>query len=236
MHETEVSEKIESKPNNELTKQRSVKKMQKQLQNSEIVIEDFDMLRIPSKIDINFIMQEVIVPRLPDGYTIALSDLPGRRQSFAIGAKVKEQTKIVKSAADFLVPTGSPRPLHPKLSTKTKIKIIERPQKVDACSSEHTEFLFSKLVQDLDEILDKQIPQVERQMDEISEMLSASVLDEQNSDASDSDQQLDEMSYFKSDEYVWGISKKPETVKETIEPSDESEDEDSDESDPIVEK
>lgn len=223
IQETEISEKIENKTA-ELIRQRSMRSMlKKPRQRSEIVIEDFDLLRIPSRVDINFIIQEVIVPRIPDGYTIALSNIPTRRNSLI----VEPECPKIDSAKDFLIPTDSPRPLHPKLASKVKIKIIDRKVKEDP---DRIEYLFSKLIQDLDDLRNKQIPQIERQMDEISELLSASVPDEQNSDSGDAEPQTDDMSFLRSDEYAWGLSKKPETVKETKTPSDESDDDSEDSS------
>lgn len=231
IEETEISEKIENKTT-ELTKRRSLKMIAKKPCRSEMLIEDFDLLDIPPKIDINFIIQEIIVPRIPNGYTIAMSDVAPRKNSLAMDnndeSKIQKNPKSIQCARDFLIPTGSPRPLFPKLESKLKFKIIERKTMVESIANQ-PEFLFSKLIQDLDDMRNEQIPRMKREMDDISDMESISVPDEQDLDPGDAQPQMDEMSFLKSDEFAWGLPKKPETIKDTLEPPSDESDEDLDE-------
>lgn len=226
IEETEISEKIENKTT-ELNKQRSLKMMAKKPCRPEIVIEDFDLLQIPPKIDMNFIIQEIIVPRLPNGYTIAMSDITPRKNSLAMDNNTESEIKNAKPiqcAKDFLIPTGSPRPLFPKLESKLKFKIIERKETVESTSNQ-SEFLFSKLIQDLNDIRNEQIPRIKREVDEVSDMESVSVPDEQDFEPVDEQLQMDDMLFLKNDEFAWGLSKKPEAIKDIVEPpSDESDD------------
>lgn len=226
IEETEISEKIENKTT-EPTKQRSLKMMAKKPCRPEILIEDFDLLQIPPKIDMNFIIQEIIVPRLPNGYTIAMSDVSPRKNSLAMDnddeSKIKKP-KSIQCARDFLIPTGSPRPLFPKLQSKLKFKIVERKTMVESTANQ-SEFLFSKLIQDLDDMRNEQIPRIKRAVDDVSDMASISVPEEQDLDPGDEQPQMDEMSFLKSDEFAWNLPKKPESIMDTVEPpSDESDD------------
>lgn len=232
--ETEVSEKIENKPTtSQLTKQRSIKNVSQKQQKSEVSIVDFNLLRIPPKIDINFIIQEIIVPRLPDGYTIVLSEPKIRRNQsqalFSVETQTdKKKTVEIESTEDFLVPTNSPRSLHPKRRLKFDVKIIER--KDNGQSFGGKEYMFSKLLQELEDLNNKQQPQIQKQMDELSEILSVSLPDEQTSDQGDIEPTGDDL-LFKADDFAWNINKKPEVAPEVIEPvAEESEDdEESDE-------
>lgn len=226
IEETEISEKIENKTT-ELTKQRSLKMMAKKPCRREIVIEDFDLLRIPPKIDMNFIIQEIIVPRLPNGYTIAMSDIKTQKNSLAMDNNNESEIKMpkpIQCAKDFLIPTGSARPLFPKLESKLKFKIIERKTMVESTTNQ-PKFLFSKLIQDLDDIRNEQLPRIKREMDNVSDMESVSVPDESDCDPGDEQHQMDDMFFLKNDEFAWGLSKKPETIRDIVEPpSDESDD------------
>lgn len=228
IEETKISEKIENKTT-DLTEQRSLKMMAKKRCRPEILIEDFDLLQIPSKIDINFIIEEIIVPRLPNGYTIAMSDIAPRRNKLAMDCPSNEKLEIkkpkpIQCARDFLIPTSSPRPLFPKLESKLKFKII-KPKTMVESTSNQPKYLFSKLIEDLDDIRNEQIPRINRVMDDVSDMESVSVPDEQDLDPGDEQIQMDEMSFLKSDDFAWGLSKKPDTIKDTVEsPSEESDD------------
>lgn len=228
--ETDASEKIENKsPNGQSSAQRSIKMVSRKSQRTQVNIMDFNLLRIPPKIDINFIIQEIIVPRLPDGYTIAMSEprsRPNSTQPFSIEAKTSKKDKTqIESTKDFLIATNSPRQLHPKRTLKFDVKISER-KPIEQNSGER-EYLFSQLLQDLDDLCDKQQPLIEKQMDDISENLSVSMPDE-GSDQQDAEP---EETLFKSEEFTWNITRR-ETVPEIIEPVEEEEsDEEFEESD-----
>lgn len=230
--ETEASEKIENKPTCQLTTQRSIKNVSQKLHKSEVTIVDFNLLRIPPKIDINFIIQDVIVPRLPDGYTIVLSEPKSRCQSKALFSIEKPTTTTecvqIKSTEDFLIPTNSPRALHPKRRLKFDVKVIERT--VNELSLNEPEYMFSQLLRDLDDLHDKQLPQIQRQMDELSEILSVSLPDELTSDQGDNESTADDM-LFKGDDFAWNLTKKTEIIPEAIEPVADESDDDFNESD-----
>lgn len=229
--ETEVSEQIENKPTNgQLTKQRSVKMVSKKVERSHVSIVDFNLLKIPSKIDINFIIQDIIVPRLPDGYTIALSEPKCRPSStavFSVESEHSVETKPtqIQSINDILIATNSPRPLHPKRAHKVDVTILDR--KVGASQSNEREYLFSQLLRDLDDLCDKQEPLIQKKMDDISDILSGSMED----DGSQSEAELNaDDGLLKPEEFTWNIGRR-ETVPEIIEPVEEDSDDELDESD-----
>lgn len=239
LNETAMSEKIENKPcDTDLVIQHSIKSKSKHSKRSEIVIEDFNLLNIPSRVDINFVIKEIIVPRLPDGYTIRLSKEPTRRrsaveiESLNAGDKPNKSDDFqIQSTKYFLVRTDSPRPLFPKLDSKIDVKVIERKSHDEASTSGSNEFLFSKLLQELHELHEKQMPYVYRQMDELSEVLSMSVLNEGEHEESDDDANVDDMSMLK-DDFAWNIGRKTGVAAEPIEDVIDNESEyDSDESD-----
>lgn len=221
--ETEISERIENKSTNgQLTTQRSIKAMSTKSGPTEVCITDFNLLRIPPKIDINFIIQDIIVPRLPDGYTIALSESKSRPNSalFVENQIMQKNPSQIQSSTDFLIPTNSPRFLHPKRTLKFNVKIIERKPSVHL--SNEKEYLFSQLLQDLDDLYDKQQPQITKQMEEISDILSVSLSNGDESDHMENESNADD-GMFRVEEFPW--NKKIESVPEAIEPVVESEDE-----------
>lgn len=216
----------------------------RKIQRSQVNIVDFDLLRIPANVDINFIIKEIIVPRLPDGYTIALSEPKYRPSSssnapFTIKNRSNHKKDTVQmnqfnAVKDFLIATNSPRQLHPTRKLKFDVHIVDR--KVGESKLNEREYLFSQLLQDLDDLNDKQQPFVEKQMDEISENLSASLSD----DAShESDTQLNADDAFQRiEEFPWQLTRRgtmPDITPQVIEPddneSDDGDDDDMDESD-----
>lgn len=228
MAETEVSERIENKSSNDqLAHQRSIKTVFRRSKRTEVCIPDFNLLRIPPKIDINFIIQDIIVPRLPDGYSIVLSEPKSRPSSSAMFSNendtVKKEPIQIESTKDFLIPTNSPRPLHPKCHSKFIVKVLHG--KPCESNPNEPEYLFSQLLQDLDDLHDKQQPQIQKFMEEMSEILSASLSDEQGSDQQETESNTDEM-LFKTEDFTWNLNKKVEPVPEVVEPIEEdSEDE-----------
>ncbi|XP_031626289.1 protein CASC1-like, partial [Contarinia nasturtii] len=215
-----------------LKTQRSIKTTSRHFKSTEVNIIDFNLLRIPPKIDINFIVQDIIVPRLPDGYTIALSEPKSRPASSVLfsddATSVKRDRIQIQSTKDFLIPTNSPRFLHPKRTLKFSVKILER-KPIDVNADEN-EYLFSQLLQDLDDMYDKQQPQITKQMEEISDILSMSISDEQGSDQQDVESNTDDM-LFKPEEFTWNLNKKVEVVPEVIEPVEEESEHEFEESD-----
>lgn len=241
--ETEVSEQIENKSVNngesQAVYQRPIKMISRKTQPSQVNIVDFNLLRIPTNIDINFIIKEIIVPRLPDGYSIALSE-PKYRPSSGNSAPftIKKQQSIHKKDSaqidgvkDFLIATNSPRQLHPTRKQKFIVHIMDR--NVDDTKPNEREYLFSQLLQDLDDLNDKQQPLVEKQFDEISDNLSASLSDDASND---SDAQLNaDDSFQRIEEFPWqALTRRgtmPDITPQANEPDENESDDDGDDDD-----
>lgn len=208
----------------------------RKMNRSQLNIVDFNLLRIPSNVDINFIIKEIIVPRLPDGYTIALSEPSdwSKSRPFTIGntSNRKKSTTQIDDFKNFLIPTNSPRPLHPKRKLKFDLHILDR--KDSESKSTEREYLFSQLIQDLDDLNDKQQPLIEKQMDEISDNLSASLSDDASND-SEVPLNADD-SFHRIEEFPWQLTRRgtiPDIKPQVVEPveNDDDDDEDTDESD-----
>lgn len=85
--ETKISEKLDK---SNLTMEKSaITKFKSSIKSSKYV-NDFDLLNMPSKIDLYSLFQEFVVPRLPNGYTMKMrrpnstrrnSSLKGTRRS-----------------------------------------------------------------------------------------------------------------------------------------------------------
>lgn len=242
--ETEISERIENKSsaNGKESTKRLIKMVSRQNKPIDVTITDFNLLKIPPKIDINFIIKDIIVPRIPDGYTITLSEPPQSRPdglalfySDSPPPNVRRNCIQIESTKDFLIPTNSPRPLHPKRTLKFNVKIIECNRSETNQKNEHQQYLLSQLLQDLDDLYDKQQPEIIKKMEEMSDILSMSLPDEPDSDRQEIESNADDMLLFKTEEFPWMINKKVETIAEFNEPTDdggsENESADSDDDD-----
>lgn len=240
--ETEVSEQIENKSINgesaAAVYQRPIKMVSRKVQSTQMNIVDFNLLRIPTNVDINFIIKEIIVPRLPDGYTIALSEPKNRSNNSANATPLtikkqssrKNDTAQIDGVNDFLIATNSPRQLHPTRKLKFNVLILDR--KVNESKSNEREYLFSQLLHDLDDLNDKQQPLVAQQMDDISENLSASISDDNASQDSDAQLNADD-GFHRIEEFPWQLTRRgtmPDITAQTIEP-EENESDDGDDDD-----
>lgn len=238
--ETEVSEQIENQTvNGESTvvHQRPIKRVPRKMQPSHMDIVDFDLLHIPSNVDINFIIKEVIVPRLPDGYAIVLSEPKqpsgGKTEPFAIKKQFthRKDNAQIESANDFLVATNSPRPLHPTRKTKFNVHILDR--KMGESKSNEREYLFSQLLQELDDLNEKQQPLIEKQMEEISENLSGSLSDA----ASDDDVRLNaDDTLQRIEEFPWQLTRRgtmPDITPQAMQPDEYESDDDGNDDDDL---
>lgn len=173
--ETKVSEKMDNKKPDadkvpEISETKKVIKKRK-----EKIIHDFNLLDIPVGIDIGSLMDEFVIPRIPDGYTIQINDKFVRRKSSvamtieSIETKRPEiiPAKPITHIRDALKETESARPLHPHVTLKRPLKILE-------CESIQKEpiYMFSKLLNDLNELCELQKPTIAKRIEEISDKLS----------------------------------------------------------------
>lgn len=131
-----------------------------------------------------------------------------------------------------LIETNSPRPLFPKVTIKRELNVVEKLDRsssiVTDCTIENDSssershdsikknYMFSKLLKDLDELNELQYPYPEKQIEEISESLSMSVEEEE----AETEQDFTSISFLRND-FPW--NKKPEKSDEQP-PEEESED------------
>lgn len=134
-----------------------------------------------------------------------------------------------------LVETNSPRPLFPKVTIKRELNVVEKIDRsssiVTECSNENDcslelynesinkVYMFSKLLKDLDELNELQYPYPEKQMEEISEILSISVEEEE----AETEQDFTSISFLRTNDFPWNFNKKPDKADEQP-PEEESED------------
>lgn len=89
----EWPEETNSLERNKSTKKSKTKCNQK-LPKPPRIIEDFNLFNIPSGLDMYNIMQEFVVPRLPNGYSIKIDRVVGdRRRSSLLKSTRKGQRK-----------------------------------------------------------------------------------------------------------------------------------------------
>lgn len=215
--ETKASLKLESKQNeNGPIAKKSVVAMPSVQQKRPLptkIVEDFDILDIPSHVDLSGLMRDFFMPNVPDGYTIKMLE------KFAGG------TSAIQSIKDILCETNSPRWLFPKRAETRPLQIVGRASTSDEHTGQST-YMFSQLLNDLNELWEQQQPFFERQIDEKSEMLSMSLSDGRDTFDAESEPNFKDMSFLRAaSDYPFSfLSKKEETIDETqIREEDESE-------------
>lgn len=177
------------------------------------IVEDFDILNIPSHIDMSGLMMDFFLPNMPDGYTIKIPEKG-------------EGPVAIKSINDILCETNSPRWLFPKRAETRPLQIIEKPSSNEEQPGQST-YLFSQLLKDLNELWEKQEPFFERQIDEQSEMLSISVSDGPDTADAESEANFKDMSFLRTaTDYPFSfLPKKEEAIDEAKKSEDEEESE-----------
>lgn len=177
------------------------------------VVEDFDILNTPSHIDLSGLMRDFFMPNMPDGYTIKMQD---------------KAPASIQNISDILCETNSPRWLFPKRMETRPLHIVEKPATNDE-EPGHSPYLFSQMLNDLNELWEKQEPFFERQNEENSELLSMSVSDGQHTLDAESEPNFKEMSFLRSaSDYPFNfLPKKEEPVDEAKKSEDEESEEDS---------
>lgn len=150
---------------------------------------------------------------MPDGYTI----------------KIEEKAPAsIQNISDVLCETNSPRWLFPKRTETRPLHIVEKPAANEEEPGPST-YMFSRMLNDLNELWEKQEPFFERQNDENSELLSMSVSDGQDTVDAESEPNFKEMSFLRSaSDYPFSfLPKKEEPIEEAKKSEDEESEEDS---------
>lgn len=139
---------------------------------------------------------------------------------------------------EVMTPTNSPRPLFPFVELNQELVITEKPtcQPLENTESENNQrkvYMFSRLLRDLDEMCEQQIPYVEALIEEISENLEEEE-EQQEEEEIEPEQDFMGISFMRSNEYSWSIGRKDEIV-ETHQPTESSESESEKDEDEVVE-
>lgn len=136
-------------------------------------IQDFNLIDIPSNIDIYFLMRYFVVPRLPDGYGVNIEMGRNERKS-SILRHIKNDTNDMGSDStikkrngpssinDILYKIDEPRTLQPQTTLSRKLKIVLKTN-----SDEENGYFFSHFLKDLDMLNELQTPKFEIKLDEI---------------------------------------------------------------------
>lgn len=235
--ETKASERLENKRSESIYATEEAHNISGLFKKLGKIIEDFNLFDIPPSVDLQCVMKEFVVPRLPNGYTIQIHEVAAQRKSSVFRIIHGEEDDLIKPVKprtfqhikEVLKPTDSPRPLHPKVVIKRQMKLIEKPTvHAEPDNTGIRIYMFSKLLSDLDELCDKQIPYVEKQIEEISEILShVSASIEDGVEASEtSEKNFSEIPFTRGEDFPWGLQKK-EVIDEN--PSVGEDDEESEE-------
>lgn len=180
-----------------------------------MTIVDFDLHQIPPNIDIDFVVKEIILPRVPDGYAfqpnviLQKRSIPDETKTFkANGADANDKGRI-ESLMECLIETDSPRQLFPTPNRLIEVEIIER-------GTNQGEYLFSHLLKELDNLQEEQIPQFLRPIECASEQICESISVGVESEGSDAGVMVDEqaVSISVKEDFPWNQTKRADAVAE----------------------
>jgi cancer susceptibility candidate protein 1 len=153
------------------------------------VVEDFNLLDIPKKINLKPLFEEFVIPMMPDGYEIKFEP----KKSFDIGRKCYKDK--IFSIDDVVYQTRQPRPLFPNCATRKVLKVVkdrsrfetspglelssdeENDESMYSQDSDQTAlnpsvYMFSKFMRDLEDLIDLEIPTFEKKIAEMSSNFS----------------------------------------------------------------
>lgn len=151
------------------------KKRRKKISRKVRKISDFDLIDIPSNIDIYFLMRYFVVPRLPDGYGVKIEMGRNERKSSVLkhikndpndsglDSSLKKKNSP-SSINDILYKQDEPRSLKPQTISTRKLKIV---LKKNFDMETENGYLFSHFLADLDMLNELQTPKFEIKLDEI---------------------------------------------------------------------
>lgn len=167
------------------------------------IVEDFNLIDIPKKINLKPLFEEFVIPMLPDGYEIKFEP----KKSFDIG-RICFKDKIY-TIDDVVYQTRQPRSLFPNCSTKKILKVVRDRSRFelspglefssdeendesmysvdsDQIASNSNVYMFSKFMRDLEDLIDMENPSFERKIAEMSSNLSMTSEADKSVDRKDS--------------------------------------------------
>lgn len=163
------------------------------------VVEDFNLIDIPKKVNLKPLFEEFVVPMIPDGYEIKFEP----KKSYDIGRKCFKEK--IYTIDDVVYQTRQPRFLFPNCNSRKILKVVkdrsrfelsaglefsseeENDESMYSADSDHISnnsnvYMFSKFMRDLEDLIDLEQPSFEKKITEMSSNLSmASELNEKAS-------------------------------------------------------
>lgn len=166
------------------------------------VVEDFNLLDIPKKVNLKPLFEDFVIPMIPDGYEIKFK--PKKSSATFIGGTQRKSCYVerIYSIDDIVYQTHQPRALFPTCKTKRILKVVKQRSNYELLSSsggndassedENDEsmysmesdqnlstnkvnvYMFSKFMRDLEDLLDVSMPLMEKKIAEMSSNLSMS--------------------------------------------------------------
>ncbi|CAO1434353.1 unnamed protein product [Diamesa hyperborea] len=170
------------------------------------IVEDFNLLEVPGKTNLQPLFDEFVIPMLPDGYEIKFE----QKKSNGYDKNIFKDNKIY-TIEDIVFQTRSARALFPNTCTRTILKVVkDRSKYIDMSPGEYSSdeendesmysaesdqigpktnlYLFSKFMRDLEDLIEMEQPSFEKKIAEMSsnfsmasEMNSPTGFDRQNS-------------------------------------------------------
>lgn len=210
--ETQLAEAAEKPTVEDKTEEEGIKSCDEDI----TVVEDFDLLHPPAGLDLQNLIRNFVVPRMPDGYTIQME------------RKTVDHDGHELNIRDSMEATNTPRPLFPHVDVIQQLKILE-PKSIANIEVADTKprkvYMFSKLLQDLDNMNDELMPYaVDQRLDELSDVLSGEQGEEEEAGEEEAEPEHDfSMSFLRSGEFPWSLGK-VEAVVETTTPAEDEDD------------
>lgn len=143
-------------------------------------IPDFNLLNIPSSVDMHEVMTHYIMPRLPDGYRVkadAINVQQQKRRSSLLKyampeLKRRSQKRDSNVVTELLEPTHSPRYLFPTMSYKKAFQVELLPEEEPSDGQQEKNgdrkevYMLSRFLKDLDNLKLAQCPKFQKTLNE----------------------------------------------------------------------
>lgn len=153
------------------------------------IVEDFNLIDVPKKINLQPLFEEFVLPMLPDGFEIKFEP----KKSYDLGRKSFKDK--IYTIDDIVYQTRQPRSLFPNCSTRKILKVVKDRARFelspglefssdeendesmysvdsDQLSTNSNVYMFSKFMRDLEDLIDSEMPTFEKKIAEISANLS----------------------------------------------------------------
>lgn len=167
------------------------------------IVEDFNLIDIPKKINLKPLFEEFVIPMLPDGYELKFEP----KKTYDMGRKCYKDK--IYTIDDVVYQTRQPRSLFPNCGTKKILKVVKDRSRFelspglefssdeendesmysvdsDQIANNSNVYMFSKFMRDLEDLIDAENPSFERKIAEMSSNLSMTSEADKSVDRKDS--------------------------------------------------